>query len=167
MPSCVRLYCQSIEQLLGMGHTGLTNNFFRILDQDTLAERTQRCLNTYALIFRFGIQKLTTFLGIDPFQVLILQYLSKTRMERVHRRSLLARHQDAYYRAVENFINLSPKSEIMIATVRKNCLKKSEFKVSSNEMKINLSLRKLFNKNKNLEVQPERDHTHSDSSRQL
>ena len=68
-------------------------------------------LETYKLIFRFSIEKLTNFLSKDTFLVLLQQYLMATQMRRIHQRTVLAKNKPAYYRALENMFNFSEKNE--------------------------------------------------------
>ena len=58
-------------------------------------------------MFRFSVGKLINYLSKPEFLCVVLQYLEETQMRKIHEREDLARNYPAYYRAVENFLNLS------------------------------------------------------------
>ena len=66
-------------------------------------------LETYKLIFRFSIEKLTKFLEDESFILLFLQYIKESQLKRIHQRQVLNKNQAAYYRAIENMVNFSEK----------------------------------------------------------
>ena len=84
----------------------VTNDFFGVLKGLDLNEKKINVLDTYKLIFRFSICKLIDYLSRPELLVMTLQYLQDTQMDRVHRRKVLAKNQEAYYRALENLLNL-------------------------------------------------------------
>ena len=72
-------------------------------DQD----KKKEIIDNYTLIFRFSIIKLSEYISKETFITLLMQYLKDTSMQRIHSRSILAKHKKAYYRVVENFFNFS------------------------------------------------------------
>lgn len=114
MPPQITYYFQDVmnELYQGMPHEdfGVSHDFFHILNNVSLDERKSRTLETYKLIFRFSIEKLTNFLIQDSFLLLLLQYLKESQMQRIHERTVLAKNKAAYYRALENMFNFSDKN---------------------------------------------------------
>ena len=89
-------------------------NFFGYLQDEDLDTKKERVLLTYKLIFRFSIEKLIIFIKDDTFLTLLLHYISETKLERFHQRQVLSKNLKAYYRAIENMINLSEKNVDLI-----------------------------------------------------
>ena len=84
----------------------VTDDFFGVLKGFDLNEKKINVLDTYKLIFRFSICKLIDYLSRPELLIMTVQYLQDTQMDRVHRRKVLAKNQKAYYRALENLLNL-------------------------------------------------------------
>ena len=84
----------------------VTDDFFGVLKGLDLNEKKINVLDTYKLIFRFSICKLIDYLSRPELLIMTVQYLQDTQMDRVHRRKVLAKNQKAYYRALENLLNL-------------------------------------------------------------
>ena len=84
----------------------VTDDFFGVLKGLDLKEKKINVLDTYKLIFRFSICKLIDYLSRPELLIMTVQYLQDTQMDRVHRRKVLAKNQKAYYRALENLLNL-------------------------------------------------------------
>ena len=76
------------------------------MDLDT---KKTLALDTYKLIFRFSIEKLTQDLEDDSFVTMFLQYLFETQSRRINERKVLVKNEGAYYRATENMLNFSSK----------------------------------------------------------
>lgn len=85
-----------------------------------MPERKAKVLETYKLIFRFSIGKLISFLENEQFLLILLQYLKDTQLERIHKRGVLCKNYGAYYRAIENMLNLSAKSQEVKRVIIKN-----------------------------------------------
>lgn len=68
----------------------------------------------YKLIFRFSIEKLTNYLKNDMFLAILFQYLKDTNFSRIHERHVLQKNKTAYYRALENMLNLGEKQDQII-----------------------------------------------------
>ena len=64
-------------------------------------------LEIYRYFFRFSIERLKNFIDNPIFIVITLQYLKESKMSRVLQRKTLRKNDAAYYRAIENMINLS------------------------------------------------------------
>ena len=47
------------------------------------------------------------FIDDPSFMIICLSYLKETKMLRIHKREILARNADRYYRVFENLINTS------------------------------------------------------------
>lgn len=90
-----------------------TYNFFGVVATEDLERKKTIVLDTYKLIFRFSIQKLIKYLDDFCFLQLVLQYLKSTQMQRAHTRQVMYKNHVAYYRVVENLINLSSRSHQM------------------------------------------------------
>ena len=101
------------ELYQGMPHEnyGVSHDYFHTLRNVSLEDRKSRTLETYKLIFRFSIEKLTKFLAEDSFLLILLQYLKESKMQRIHQRTVLAKNKAAYYRALENMFNFSEKNQ--------------------------------------------------------
>ena len=84
-----------------------SNDFFGVLKDLDINQKKIYVLDIYKLMFRFSVGKLIKYLAKPEFLCVILQYLQETQMRRIHMREVLARNQTAYYRAMENFLNLS------------------------------------------------------------
>ena len=84
----------------------VTDDFFGVLKGLDLNEKKINVLDTYKLICRFSICKLIDYLSRPELLIMTVQYLQDTQMDRVHRRKVLAKNQKAYYRALENLLNL-------------------------------------------------------------
>lgn len=63
-----------------------TTDYFGILKDMDIEVKKSLALETYKLIFRFSIEKLTKFLDDDSFILLFLQYIKETQLKRVHQR---------------------------------------------------------------------------------
>jgi hypothetical protein len=66
------------------GEPVTTNDYFGILKDMNLETKKQKALDTYKLIFRFSIEKLTKFLEDDSFILILMQYIKETQLQRVH-----------------------------------------------------------------------------------
>ena len=86
-----------------------TFDFHGLLADLRLEEKKEKVLQIYKLIFRFSIDKLIYYIKDDFFLILFLYYFQDTQMKRAHQREVLKKNSKAYYRAVENIINLSDK----------------------------------------------------------
>lgn len=89
----------------------ISDDFFGVFKSLNLNQKKILVLDIYKLMFRFSVGKLIKYLSKPEFLVVILQYLQETRMERIHQRHVLAKNEGAYYRAIENFLNLSSLKE--------------------------------------------------------
>lgn len=85
----------------------LSDDFFGYLKDKTIEEKSLEVLKLYGLIDRFTIVKILKKLNDNIFLVILLTYLMKTQMTRIHKRSVLNKHTSAYYRVAENLINNS------------------------------------------------------------
>lgn len=56
-----------------------TTDYFGILKDMDIEVKKSLALETYKLIFRFSIEKLTKFLDDDSFILLFLQYIKETQ----------------------------------------------------------------------------------------
>ena len=94
-------------------------DFFGVLAGVDEDQKQAQILQTYKLIFRFSIEKLLKFLEDYTFLAILMKYLQETKMRNVHSRKVLNKNQGAYYRVVENMVNLSPKSEVILDTMNR------------------------------------------------
>lgn len=79
VPSQITQYFESIRSRFRLDHPAeATSDFFGILKDVELETKKQLALDTYKLIFRFSIEKLTNFLEDDSFILLLLQYVKET-----------------------------------------------------------------------------------------
>ena len=73
------MYFDQIHNLYNLeSKYGVTNDYFGILKDMELEEKKSLALETYKLIFRFSIEKLTRYLEDDSFIMIFLQYLLET-----------------------------------------------------------------------------------------
>ena len=73
------MYFDQIRNLYNLeSKYGVTNDYFGILKDMELEEKKSLALETYKLIFRFSIEKLTRYLEDDSFIMIFLQYLLET-----------------------------------------------------------------------------------------
>ena len=84
-----------------------TRDFFGLHEDLSNQDKKKEIIDNYTLIFRFSIIKLSEYISKETFIILLMQYLNETSMKRIHSRSILAKHKEAYYRVVENFFNFS------------------------------------------------------------
>ena len=66
--------------------------------------------------------------------IIIIEYLKHTSIERVHERSVLCKNYSAYYRAIENMVNLSEKKIELISIFRENSIDFNKFEIIENEL---------------------------------
>ena len=85
----------------------INNDFMGLYKGKTLDEKKLCILEIYRYFFRFSIERLKNFIDDPIFIVITLQYLHETQMSRVLQRKTLRKNASAYYRAIENIINLS------------------------------------------------------------
>mgnify|MGYP000891429231 CR=1 FL=1 len=88
--------------------------------QEDIESKKAQVLMIYKLIFRFSIEKLTNYLKNDMFIVILLQYIKNTSFGRIHARQVLSKNKVAYYRALENMVNLGEKQDQILQTLRQN-----------------------------------------------
>jgi hypothetical protein len=86
-------------------------DFFGIMVLKDIESKKAQVLMIYKLIFRFSIEKLTNYLKNNMFLIILLQYLKDTNFSRIHKRQVLQKNKTAYYRAIENMLNLGEKQE--------------------------------------------------------
>ena len=83
------------------------NDFFGYLKDKSVEARKLKVLNIYKYYYRFTQEKIRTYVDHPLLMLFTLQYLKDTKMKRIHTRDTLAKNCDAYYRSIENMINLS------------------------------------------------------------
>ena len=88
------------------------NDFLGFLKGKTFEEKKAEIINLYRYFFRFSFEKVNEFIDRPIMKVMILEYLRQTQMKRVHQRKTLCKNVNAYYRAMENIINISQLKEI-------------------------------------------------------
>lgn len=88
-----------------------TYNFFGLLGEMDVQTKKNSVLQTYKLIYRFSIEKLLISLKDDSYLVILMQYIRETKLRRIHQREVLGKNVGAYYRAIENMLNLGEKKE--------------------------------------------------------
>ena len=93
-------------------------DFFGVLVGENIDAKKAQVLMIYKLIFRFSIEKLTNYLKNDMFLAILFQYLQDTKFSRIHERQVLQKNKTAYYRALENMLNLGEKQDQIIQTLR-------------------------------------------------
>ena len=64
----------------------ISNDFFGYLKGMDLNEKKSLVLNDYKLIYRFSIGKLMNYISEETFLLILMQYLNKTQMHRIHQR---------------------------------------------------------------------------------
>ena len=69
-------------------------------------------MKTYTYFYKFAQEKMRSFVDDPLIMLFTLQYLKDTRFNRAHTRETLSKNSDAYYRAIENMINISKHSKI-------------------------------------------------------
>ena len=103
IPSNPNGHVISIEEIKHM----MDENFFGLLKGKPREVKKLKVLEIYRYFCRFAIEKMKFYVD-DPILMLIaLQYMKKTKMKRIHKRSVLNKNIDQYYRAFENMINIS------------------------------------------------------------
>ena len=100
----------------------ISNDFFGYLKGMDLNEKKSLVLDDYKLIFRFSIGKLMNYISEDTFLLILMQYLNKTQMHRIHQRKVLQKNSSAYYRAVENLLNFSDKSDHLLNIIESSSI---------------------------------------------
>ena len=85
----------------------IKNDFMGLYKNNSLEAKKLGILEIYRYFFRFSIERLKNFIDNPIFIVITLQYLKETQMSRVLQRKTLRKNDNAYYRAIENMINLS------------------------------------------------------------
>lgn len=77
------------------------------LKNKTMEEKKQAIIDIYKFYFRFSFEKVNQFIDNPMLMVFILEYLKQTKMTRVYQRPTLKKNLKAYYKAMENMINVS------------------------------------------------------------
>lgn len=130
----------SIEDIKNM----MDENFFGLLKGKPKEVKKLKVLEIYRYFCRFAIEKMKFYVD-DPILMLIaLQYMKQTKMRRIHKRTVLRKNIDQYYRAFENMINISPYRPILIEAIPL-ILERSQYDIITNweSKKEEVSLRKL------------------------
>jgi hypothetical protein len=82
LPEKIPKYFEEVLEELYQGQPhedyGVSHDYFHVLTNENLEDRKSLALETYKLIFRFSIEKLTNFLTQDPFLLILQQYLLAT-----------------------------------------------------------------------------------------
>lgn len=128
----------------------LTKDFFGLLESKSKEESKMMVLETYKLIFRFSIGKLIEYLKDESFVMILLQYIRDTKMQRVHKREVLFKNYGAYYKAMENMLNLSDKAYIILSVLRSRIHKFEGCKIELQS--INMSQLKQINESKGIQI---------------
>mgnify|MGYP006952861190 FL=1 len=89
----------------------LTQDFFGHLKNRSLEYKKMKTLEIYRLIVRFSIEKVREVSDTEVFQIIVLQYIKSTRLERLHQKDVLLKYNSNYYRAIENIVNCSQLKE--------------------------------------------------------
>lgn len=62
----------------------LTQDFFGHLKNRSLDNKKMKTLEIYRLIVRFSIEKVRVVSDTEVFQIIVLQYIKSTRLDRIH-----------------------------------------------------------------------------------
>ena len=66
-----------------------------------------KIIEIYRFFFRFSIERVKNFIDHPIMMIIVLEYLKQTAMTRIYRKNTLKKSVHAYYKAMENIINLS------------------------------------------------------------
>jgi len=92
-----------------------TQNFFGYLGDMDIQGKKNSVLQTYKFLYRFSIEKLLNYLKDDSYLVILMHYIKDTQLKRIHQRSVLKKNLGAYYRVIENMLNLGEKKSYIKA----------------------------------------------------
>ena len=65
-------------------------------------------MSIYNYFFRFAQVKMQQFVEEPLLMLFTVKYITDTELVRIHSREILSKNDEAYYRAIENMINLTP-----------------------------------------------------------
>ena len=90
----------------------LNDDFFGHLKGKTQEIRKMQICEIYSFFYKFAQNKMRSFVDNPLIMLFVLQYLKDTKVDRIHTRTTLKNNSDAYYRSIENIINISQHSHI-------------------------------------------------------
>jgi RNase P protein component len=79
-----------------------------------MEQKKKQIINIYRYFYRFSIQGVNNFINNPIMMIFVMEYLKNTHLKRAHMRSTMKRNLNAYYKAMENLINLSQYNDIII-----------------------------------------------------
>ena len=90
------------------------NDFLGLLKNKSHEIKKMKVLEIYRFFHRFCTEKMRFYVSNPYLMIITLQYIQSTQLRRFHDRPCLKKNPSAYYRAIENMINISPiKSQIL------------------------------------------------------
>ena len=129
----------------------LTQDFFGHLKNRSLEYKKMKTLEIYRLIVRFSIEKVRVVSDTEVFQIIVLQYIKSTRLERLHQKDVLLKYNSNYYRAIENIVNCSQPKKVISDKVI-NTFDEEMFDINEGTESV-VSFRKLQDENIRRQVQ--------------
>ena len=85
----------------------MKNDFLGVLRNDNKETKKNKIIEIYRYFFRFSIERVKNFIDHPIMMIIVLEYLKQTHMTRIYRKKTLKKNIHAYYKAMENIINLS------------------------------------------------------------
>ena len=83
------------------------NDFLGHLKGKDIEVKKMKILEIYRYLFRFSIERVKQFIDEPIMMLILLEYIKKTKLKRIHNSKTLKKYVDPYYRSIENMINLS------------------------------------------------------------